>query len=435
MQKLQTPFCDAIEAILKETPTRFFMPGHKGNAAAMPRFGGALYYDITEIEGADDLSHPSGPLAQSQANMARAFGAGATLYSAAGSTSCILAMLTLFLRPGQKVVMARGCHNAAVRALALVDLHPVWVLPQSGVPTTAEIEAALKQNDVAAVYITSPDYYGRLADVGAIAVVCHAHGVPLLVDNAHGPHLRFVTPQCHPITLGADACADSAHKTLPCLTPAALLHLRDAALQEAARSALNLYSSTSPSYLVLQTLDHTAGLLLANAIDFDGTAAKLAKTVEHVAHIVQPGGDPLKLCLVPARGGWPYADVLGALHKAGIEPEMADGTHIVLMASPYNANEDFAHLSNALAPFAVQRPAIPLPQGSFALPQVACTVRQAVFGRKETIPVQQAAGRVAASAAAPCPPGIPVVVPGEVVPAEAVPLLLAGGFLQLDVLK
>jgi arginine/lysine/ornithine decarboxylase len=435
MQQLQTPFCDAIDKILKEKPTRFFMPGHKGNAAVMPRFGGALYYDITEIEGADDLSHPSGPLAQSQANMARVFGAGATLYSAAGSTSCILARFTLFLRPGQKVVMARSCHNAAVRALALIDLYPVWVLPQSGMPTAAKIEAALGQSGAAAVYITSPDYYGRLADVEAIAAVCRAHGVPLLVDNAHGPHLRFVTPQCHPLALGADACADSAHKTMPCLTPAALLHLRNASLQGSARSALNLYSSTSPSYLVLQTLDYTAGLLLANAIDFDTAAAKLAETAEGFAHIVQPGGDPLKLCLVPAKGGWPYADVLAALRNAGVEPEMADGAHIVLMASPCNTDEDFARLHGALAPFAAQRSPLPLLQGGLALPQAACTVRQAVFGVKETVPVQQAAGRIAASAAAPCPPGIPVVVPGEVVPAEAVPLLLAGGFLQLDVLK
>ena len=259
---MQTPFFDAMAA-LAARHLRFFVPGHKGNPAAIGPFGPLLPYDLTEIDGADDLSCPSGPLAESQRNMAKAYGSGATLYSASGSTSCIQAMLTLFVGAAGSVVMARGCHVAAVRALALLDITPHWVPLQNGRPAPADVDAALAQSRAKAVYITSPDYYGRMADVPAIAAACQKHGAALLVDNAHGAHLRFVTPNCHPLTLGAHATADSAHKTLPCLTPAALLHLRDAALAGPAREALNLYSSTSPSYLVLESLDLAAGLLLA----------------------------------------------------------------------------------------------------------------------------------------------------------------------------
>lgn len=434
---METPFCDAIERIIEEKPARFFMPGHKGNAAAMSHFGGALSYDITEIEGADDLARPCGPLAQSQANMARAYGSGATLYSAFGSTSCILAMFTLFLRPDQRVVMARGCHGAAVRALAFLDLRPQWVLPAEGIPTAREIEAALRQSGAPAVYITSPDYYGRLADIEGISAVCRAQRAALLVDNAHGAHLRFLSPSRHPLALGADACADSAHKTLPCLTPAALLHLRDASLAEQGRAALNLYGSTSPSYLVLVSLDHAAGLLLADKIDFNGAAAQLDAVAEMVPHMVQPGGDPLKLCLVPGRGGWPYAQVMEGLRQQGVVPELADGTHIVLMASPYNTQEDFARLRAALAPFSAARsPLTPtVTRGLDVLPKISCTVRQAVFGEKQRVSVQAAVGRVAAGIDAPCPPGVPLVMPGEVVPPDAAELLLASGILQMDVLK
>ncbi|MDL2324127.1 aminotransferase class I/II-fold pyridoxal phosphate-dependent enzyme [Ruminococcaceae bacterium OttesenSCG-928-A16] len=431
--KQQTPFWNRMQALVKNE-ARFHVPGHKGNPAAIPPFGGILRYDMTEVEGADDLSHPTDTLAQSQQNMARLYGSGATLYSASGSTSCIQAMLTLFVKPEETVVMARGCHVAAIRALGFIGAVPHWVYPAAPLPTAAEIEAALAQSHAKAVYLTSPDYEGNIADIAAIAAVCHGAGAVLLVDNAHGAHLKFLRPDIHPITLGADATADSAHKTLPCLTPAAMLHLKNGQLAAAGRAALNLYSSTSPSYLVLQSLDIAAGMLATQPPNFMQTAAQLAAAIAAVPHLVQLGADPLKLCLTPWRGGWQTSTVTAALQTAGILPELADERRIVLMASPYNQPEDFALLAKVLAPF-TPRPPLPLPALPVIRPKAVCSIRSAMFAPAKTVPVQTAPGQVMAGLFAPCPPGVPLVMPGEELCQEAAKLLAAGGILTVDVLK
>lgn len=431
---MDTPFLDKIQQLAR-LRARFFMPGHKGNPAAMPAFGQVLPYDITEIEGADDLSHPSAELAESEANMSRIYGSGATLYSASGSSSSICAMLALFVGEGGQVIMQRGCHVSAIRALAFLDATPHWLLPQEGRLTPTLVQAALQNTGAKAVYITSPNYYGQMPDIAALAAVCHQHGAVLLVDNAHGAHLRFLQPNRHPISLGADACADSAHKTLPCLTPAAMLHLADNQLAEEARSALNLFSSTSPSYLVLQSLDWAAGLLQSTPPDFEGTTARLAKVANTAAHLLQYSDDPLRLCLRPALGGWEAEEINRALIAAGIHPELADSHYIVLMASPYNTDEDFALLAKTLAPFTLRAPLKTQPFNLF-LPPMRCPLRKALFAhKKEVLPVAQSIGHIAADLFAPCPPGVPVVLPGEEITPAVAAALLAGGISHINVLK
>ncbi len=421
-------------AALAAPNARFHVPGHKGNAAAIAPFGNILPLDLTEIPGADNLQCPSGSLAASEANMSRAFGSGATLYSAAGATSCIGAMLALFLRPGASVVMARNCHVSAVRALAFLDATPLWVLPENGRITPSSVEAALAAGTAKTVYITSPTYYGHISDIAGIAAVCKRHGATLLVDNAHGAHLHFLSPSIHPLALGADATADSAHKTLPCLTPAALLHLRDAQLAVRAREMLNFFSSTSPSYLVLESLDLAAGLLLDAPPDFSAAAARLAAAASAAPHLLADSDDPLKLCLRPAQGGWPAAQVDAALAAAGIQPELSDGTHIVLMASPYNRPSDFTLLHHTLQVF-YQKPPLSCQDIMYFLPQIDLPVRQALFAEKQRIPTAEAVGRTAAGLAAPCPPALPLVMPGEVITADIAHSLVAGGIFALDVLK
>lgn len=432
-KKQQAPFWARSQSIA-QNKARFHVPGHKGNPAAIPPFGGILRFDLTEVEGADDLSNPQDILAQSQQNMAAVYQSGATLYSASGSTSCIQAMLTLFVPPGQTVLMVRGCHVAALRALAFSGAEVKWVYPANKTPSAAEIAAALAQSNAAAVYLTSPDYEGQMADIAAIAAVCRSAGAKLLVDNAHGAHLKFLQPDTHPITLGADACADSAHKTLPCLTPAAMLHLKDGGYAGPARAALNLYSSTSPSYLVLQSLDLAAALLAQNPPDFAWAGRQMQAVAAAVPQMVQPGGDPLKLCLVPHRAGWPTQEVTSALRQAGILPELADSRRIVLMASPYNTAEDFALLANVLAHFAPRVP-LALPPLPLLQPRAVCSVRQALFAPHQTLPVPQAVGRIMGGLFAPCPPGVPLVAPGEEICQTAADLLAAGGILVVDVLK
>ena len=453
---MKTPFFDAVARASRRGP-RFFVPGHKGNPAALPPLAALLSLDLTELDGLDDLSHPCGPLAQSQANMAQAFGAGATLYAASGSTACILAMLAVFVGQGGRVVMARGCHVAAVRGLALLGATPHWVALQNGLPTPAGIDAALTQSGAKAVYVTTIDYCGHMADIPALAAVCQRHGAALLCDNAHGAFLRFMQPDRHPLTLGADAAADSAHKTLACLIPAALLHLKNPARAGAARQMLNLFSSTSPSYPVLASLDIAAGQLLEAPPDFAACAARLAQTAASFAPLTVPCADPLRLHLRPALAGYSGRSFVKHLRTQGIYEEYFDGESLIFMAAPANTEADFAALeaaldaaaaalprdaaaaadsgSHAQAPFGLA-PGAAQSEESLALPAVFCDVRQAFFSPQQVcIPVASAAGRVMAGICAPCPPGVPLVMPGERITAALAARMAAGGILQVDVLK
>lgn len=431
---VQTPFLDAI-LLLKEKGGRFHVPGHKGNPAALPFFADSLPFDLTEIEGADNLSSPAGPLAESEKNMARAYGAGASLYSAGGSTSCVQAMLSLFVKEGERVVLTRNSHVSALRALAFLGAEGVFLLPdEEGGLSCARAEEALAQTGAKALYVTSPDYEGRLCDIAGLAAVCKRQGAKLLVDGAHGAHLLFFG--LHPIALGADAVAESAHKTLPALTPAAVLHLKEASLGKAGREALNLFTSTSPSYPVLCSLDHLAGLLCEGDLAplYRDAAEKLALAAEKGAAMKLRGvGDPCKLTLIPALAGYTAAEAAAALRSKGIEPELVTNTTLVLMATPYNTKADFAALEEALEALPPKKPlACPLPR--YETPPRAVPLRQAVLGRRETVLVSEAAGRVAAGLVAPCPPGIPVVLPGEIFTPNLQENLVKSGILTVEVL-
>lgn len=440
---MKTPF---LNATLKASrlQTRFFVPGHKANKQALPPFASLLCEDLTEICGLDDLAAPSGPLKKSQENMALAFGAGATLYSAFGCSTCILAMLGLFVGQGGQVVMARGAHIAAVRALALFNITAHWLPLCGGVPTPKDVELALKQTDAKAVYVTSVNYFGNMADIAAIASVCKRHGAALLCDNAHGAYLRFMPQNLHPLALGASACADSAHKTLFCLTPAAMLHLKDAKKAAAAREMLNLFSSTSPAYPVLASLDYTAGLLLKSPPNFAACAQRLLKIEGDFAQIAQPCKDFLRLHLRPILAGYNPAHFLKCLQNQQIYEEFFDGDSIIFMASPANTEEDFVLLEKALAN-AVQtlpqsrapaKKTLQSPWEALPLPQVFCSVHSALFcKKKQRINTKNAPGRVMAGFFCPCPPGVPLVLPGEYICQKTAQYMLNSGILQVDVLE
>ena len=219
---MTTPVWDFLKGYRREG--RLHMPGHKGAGPL-----GCERWDITEVAGADSLYEASGIIAESEGNAAALFGSGATFYSTEGSSQCIKAMLFLALRHRPAgtppvILAARNVHKSFVHAAALLDFEPLWLWPEEGTsslcacPVTAEgLERALRALPAppAAVYVTSPDYLGNLADISALAAVCHAHGTLLLADNAHGAYLRFLSPSLHPLDQGADLCCDSAHKTLP----------------------------------------------------------------------------------------------------------------------------------------------------------------------------------------------------------------------------
>ena len=230
---------------------RFHMPGHKGESAL-----GFEAFDLTEIEGADDLYAAHGIIAKSEENATALFGTAHTFYSTEGATHAIKAMLALATAGVEqpRILAARNAHKAFLYGCGLLDIDVAWLYDTDTTHlcrctiTPEMLQKALDgaENTYVAVYVTSPDYLGNVQDIEALATVCHAHNIPLLVDNAHGAYLAFCSPSRHPIALGADLCADSAHKTLPVLTGGAYLHIapRAARFAHEARRALSLFGSS-----------------------------------------------------------------------------------------------------------------------------------------------------------------------------------------------
>ena len=247
----------------------YHMPGHKRMGTLGGSFSEALAasvrYDITEIDGFDDLHDPEGVLREAQLRAAALYGADACYYSVNGSTAGILTAVSAAVPEGGKIIMARNCHKAAYHSVYLRRLEPVYLYPgtvgdtQLAAPVTAEqVEEALKDNpDAKAVLIVSPTYDGVTADVERISEAVHRRNIPLIVDAAHGAHFGFHPgfPES-PVRLGADLTVVSLHKTMPCPTQTALLLSRGSRVpEERIRLFERIYQTSSPSYLLMAAMD------------------------------------------------------------------------------------------------------------------------------------------------------------------------------------
>ena len=437
---MNTPIFDFVKRYAKEGAVRLHMPGHKGK----PRLG-CEPLDITEIDGADVLYTAGGIIAESEKNAAMLFESGATLYSTEGSSLCIKAMLALVSegKPQTRILAARNAHKAFMYAAALLDLSVSWIgKPQEHLCecrlTPSEVRTALEKEHFDAVYLTSPDYLGQLADVAGIGAVCKEKGVPLLVDNAHGAYLAFLSPSLHPLALGADLCCDSAHKTLPTLTGGAYLHIAKDALcrfHRAAERMLSLFASTSPSYLTLASLDLTNAYL---AEEMPSRLKGVMKaTNELKARLTQKGypvceGEPLKLVLKASQMGYTGEELARRLAEQQIVAEFFDREFLVLMISPENEISELRELGNALL-------SIPPREAlSYEMPKLPpftpiISPRAAILGRGERIPVEDAEGRICGAPSVSCPPAVPIVISGERITREHIALLRFYGIETIDV--
>ena len=442
---MNTPIIDYVNQYAASGTLRFHMPGHKGSPLLGPE-----PLDITEIEGADVLYRARGLIRESEENAASLFGSARSFYSAEGSSLCIRAMLQLALLHahirGVKPLIAAGrnAHRVFLEGAALLDLPIRWLGCGEGLlscaPDPAELEAlfASPESSPAAVYLTSPDYLGNCLDLGPYAQLCRRHGALLLVDNAHGAYLRFLQPSRHPLDQGADLCCDSAHKTLPALTGAAYLHLSQTCPRELlpmAEQALALFASTSPSYLILQSLDRVNALL---AGDYPARIRETALRLDACKEALRKAGwllfgsEPLKLCLLPKARGYTGIELAALLRQNGMEPEFADPDHLVLMLSPENRPEELDLLQGlflslpALDPIREAPPALPAPSP-------VLSPRQALLSPFETLPVEACLGRVLATPCVGCPPAVPIAVCGERLSEQSLALFRYYGIEELDV--
>lgn len=465
---MRTPVADFIDSYIAGDGVRAHMPGHKGAGPL-----GIEARDITEIAGADVLSESQGILGESQQNACTLFGTGATLCSTEGSSLAVKAMLYSVMmhwkrRTKEKeysrpfILAARNVHRAMLDGCALLDLDLEFIRSGraqgicSAVVTPQEVEQSLKACGKlpAAVYLTSPDYLGAQSDIAAIAEVCHKYGTLLAVDNAHGAYLAFLEQSEHPIHLGADICCDSAHKTLPVLTGGAYLHLHENVVSEmldSARKGLTMFGSTSPSYLILQSLD------LCNAYLEREFRGELVECVEKVMQFKKAAGDrglhilegePLKIVIDTGASGYDGEEIAGELReficcigerkRFGIECEFADHHTVVFMMSPQNGPEDWQMLYQWLNHTRLLqcREAFAPAKGPGTESAVRrMSIREAVFAEYEIVPVSEAEGRILAQETVSCPPAIPIAVSGEEISRSMIRVFEEYGIQDVSVVK
>lgn len=424
---MDTPICDFVQEYADSNTVRLHMPGHKGK-----NFLGMEKLDITEIDNADILYNADGIIRRSEENASSLFGTAITLYSAEGSSLCIRAMLYLAMINGKAngkpplIAAGRNAHKVFMTAAAMLDLDILWLFPENqDNMISCNIDAELLDKTLsqtnekpAAVYITSPDYLGNISDIPSLARVCRKYGVLLLVDNAHGAYLNFLPQSLHPMDMGADICCDSAHKTLPVLTGGAYLHIsRNApkALCDQAENAMSIFASTSPSYLVLQSLD-AANQYLSQ--DYTKRLVKFAEKVSDLKErLIQTGysligNEPMKLTIAPKSYGYTGNELAKILSGKGIVCEFADKDYIVMMFTPETGASDIERLEKVLCQIKkkfkiTEEPPI------LTKPLKVKSARDALFSPHRQLDVHKCCGMVLASANVSCPPAIPIVVCGE----------------------
>ena len=396
-----------LRAYVRRNLYPFHMPGHKRKLAPAP--GLPYDWDLTEVEGVDDLHDAEGILKEAMDRTARLFGAYKTWYLVGGSTVGILAAVRCAARAGSEIIAARNCHKSVLHAAELLNLRVHWVYPSFndtygiyGSVSPAHVQELLaRYPDTCAVVITSPTYEGVLSDIASIAGICHRAGVPLITDEAHGAHLSFMgecpdnlprRPLQSAVSCGADLVIQSAHKTLPSLTQTAFLHWNGSFFtqQEISRQ-LNVFETSSPSYPLLASLDGCTGILKSHGREmFEayrrnlahlGTrliALKKLRVLGHGNAAAQDLADPSFYALDPGKilisggtalTGAALSDILRTQYH--IETEMHSGSNVLAMTTVCDPAEAFDLLANALLSIDARLSAAPAAGNEFLTGNVA----------------------------------------------------------------
>lgn len=424
---MNTPLYDMLLKYKERDALRMHMPGHKGKGQG--DFKCVSEIDVTEISATDDLYEPKGAIKKAQELAAEAYGAKYTQFLTNGSTAGIIAALTACVKADETVIADRGSHRAFISACIIAGFDVCYTearLQRGGsmAPVEVEdIEKLLKEKEAKVVYITSPNYYGQVADVAAIAELAHEHGAILIVDQAHGAHFAFSDrlpkDSC---ALGADIVITSAHKTLAALTQGAYLHINNLELKDEVLFRLRVVQTSSPSFPIMASLD-IARALAQNAKE------KYSKIIDEIMlmkkELLDKGidtlktDDPLKLIVdMSTRGGGFYAKE--KLEEKCIFAEMADLVYVCFIITPSDSVEDLNKLKQAL--LSLEEIEMIQPETAKEIPCVPfeMSIRKAVSQELNKRSLYKVIGKVSARDIGVYPPGVPIIAPGQTITEEAV---------------
>ena len=396
-----------LDAFLRENadngPLAMYMPGHKRNFEKFPWLRNiGIDLDITEITGADNFNDPEGAFAETEAIAAELWGSRHSFPLVGGSTVGILAAVYALTERGDSVLIGRNCHRSVYSAAELLKLRADYIYPETDPVlgcytrvTSESVRAALSKKCASLVVITSPTYEGFISDVSAIAEVCHAHGARLLVDEAHGAHLGFGGFPESAVRCGADMVVQSLHKTLPCPTQTAILHLCCDIPVSSARRSIAVFQSSSPSYMLTYGIDQCVRYMAERG---DADCAALLENLRLFKGLAYPNDDPTKIVL--PRGDY-----------ENVEFEMTAPGYVIAYAGLGDTEKSLCTLAQKCGyEFS--------PLEAIVTPKIKRAVYPFEIRLTEPVPLDSAEGRIAGEYVWCYPPGSPIIVPGEIVTRE-----------------
>ncbi len=443
-----------IADYLKKDTVSFHMPGHKGSHLYR-RFGyhefldGIMDYDITEIAGADNLFQAEGIIKRVQDRYARLYDCKKSYLLINGSSGGNIAAILASVSKGKQLIMARNCHKSVFNALTLGGIRPVYAYPEmieefgiSGAVSPVEIERLIKENpDAEAVMITSPNYYGVCSDIKAIAEIAHQYGKILIVDEAHGAHLHFsaaLPPSA--IQSGADLVINSTHKTLASFTQSAALHYNtDLVDQYILEDKLQCVQSTSPSYLLMTSMDISAEILERHGHELmDEWVRNLTAFYDRITSIpgVKTMGKLKGLDWTKINLGMGELGIAGAqldkifLNDYNIYIELFTGDWIMAMTGIGNTDKDYDRFANALEEISrkTRESGLEIQRTEHKVDSLVPPKQAVMFDipvAKKRVKLADSKGMICGSSIIPYPPGIPLICPGERIDDDAIAYIQA----------
>lgn len=455
MNQNETPLFNALMEYVNRDTLPFHVPGHKkgiGIDSEFKEFIGANPFkiDVTVFKLVDSLHHPNGPIKKAQELVADAYGSKASFFSIHGTSGAIQAMILSVVKDGDKIIVPRNVHKSVTSGIILSGAIPIFVEPEidkklgiaHGV-TPETIEKALKENpDSKAVLIINPTYYGVATDIKKIADIVHSYDIPLIVDEAHGPHLAFSNKlPMSAIEAGADICAQSTHKIIGSLTQGSLLHINSKYVDpKKLQQILNLLQTTSPSYILMASLDCARRQIALEGKELLDKAIELCKYTRNEINKIpgfycfgeevlgKPGSyafDPTKLTISSRNLGITGFELDTILaDKYHIQMELSDFYNVLAVGSFGDTKEGMDKLINALKEISDEYYGKREPIQDFldipTIPKKILNPREAFYSNKISVPLKESVGKISGEFLLAYPPGIPVLCPGEEITKEVI---------------